>query len=178
MPASVLLAINESKEIQVQFTGFSINDIDFVQWAPYELLSFKDNSLEAALHPTIIPNAEGLLFLTIQLQNGCVLEQEIEIRRSKTYTLLFPNIIVADPSVGNNNSFYPISPEGDVKTILSLRIYDRWGNLMFSRESFPPNDPTLGWDGHFNGCPVVPGVFVWTAEVLLAMIARRVIRVI
>lgn len=168
VPASVLLAINESKEIQVQFTGFSINDIDFVQWAPYELLSFKDNSLEAALHPTIIPNAEGLLFLTIQLQNGCVLEQEIEIRRSKTYTLLFPNIIVADPSVGNNNSFYPISPEGDVKTILSLRIYDRWGNLMFSRESFPPNDPTLGWDGHFNGCPVVPGVFVWTAEVLFS----------
>lgn len=168
VPSLILLAINESKEIQVQFTGFSINDIDFVQWAPYELLSFVDNSLEAALHPTIIPNVEGLLFLTIQLQNGCVMEQEIEIRRSKTYTLLFPNIIVADPSVGNNNSFYPISPEGDVKTILSLRIYDRWGNLMFSRESFPPNDPTLGWDGHFNGCPVIPGVFVWTADVLFS----------
>ena len=112
---------------------------------------------------------------TIQLQNGCVLEQEIEIRRSKNLTPYFFQTSLLQILPGNNNSFYPISPEGDVKTILSLRIYDRWGNLMFSRESFLPNDPTLGWDGHFNGCPVVPGVFVWTAEVLLRMIARRVI---
>jgi hypothetical protein len=39
---------------------------------------------------------------------------------------------------------------------------------MFSRESFPPNNPALGWDGHFNGCPVIPGVFVWTADVLFS----------
>ncbi|MBK8111129.1 MAG: gliding motility-associated C-terminal domain-containing protein [Saprospiraceae bacterium] len=133
-------------------TQVSFDDIDFVQWAPYELLVFKDNSLASALKPSITPDAEGILLLTIQLQNGCILEQPIEIRRTRTYTVLFPNVISPNQGGSTNGSFFPISPEGNVKTILYLNIYDRWGNLMFRKENFDPNVPDLGWDGYFNGC--------------------------
>ncbi|MBK7009998.1 MAG: gliding motility-associated C-terminal domain-containing protein [Saprospiraceae bacterium] len=168
VPGTIVLALNESREIEVNYTGFSFDDIDFVQWAPYELLVFKDNSLASALKPSITPDAEGILLLTIQLQNGCILEQPIEIRRTRTYTVLFPNVISPNQGGSTNGSFFPISPEGNVKTILYLNIYDRWGNLMFRKENFDPNVPDLGWDGYFNGCAVVPGVYVWMAEVIFA----------
>ncbi|HRG20830.1 MAG TPA: gliding motility-associated C-terminal domain-containing protein [Saprospiraceae bacterium] len=168
VPGTISLALNESREIEVNYTGFSFDDIDFVQWAPYELLVFKDNSLASALKPSITPDAEGILLVTIQLQNGCILEQPIEIRRTRTYTVLFPNVISPNQGGSTNGSFFPISPEGNVNTILYLNIYDRWGNLMFRKENFDPNVPDLGWDGYFNGCAVVPGVYVWIAEVLFA----------
>lgn len=168
VPGTIVLALNESREINVKYSGFDYDDIFSVQWAPYQLLIFKDINIEAALNPTIAAEAEGTLLLTIQLQNGCILEQSIEIRRSRTYTITFPNVISPAQGSSSNNHFFPISPDGDVKTILYLNIYDRWGNLMFRRENFDPNAPENGWDGYFNGCAVVPGVYVWIAEVLFA----------
>lgn len=168
VPGILNLALNESREITVNYNGFIFDEIESIQWAPYPLLIFADNSLESALKPTVAPDAEGVLLLTMVLQNGCVLEQEIEIRRSRNFTILFPNIITTLQGGGNNNFFFPVSPDGDVKTILYLNVFDRWGNLMYRRENFAPNDPSLGWDGYFNGCPAVPGVFVWTAEVLFS----------
>ena len=49
-------------------------------------------------------------------------------------------------------------------TLLSgyLRIYDRWGNLLF--ETF---DPGQGWDGRVNGKLLTPGVYMYTAELQL-----------
>jgi len=168
VPGTIVLALNESREINVNYTGFHYDDIKIVQWAPYQLLIFNDINIDAALNPTIAPEAEGTLLLTIQLQNGCTLEHTIEIRRSRTYTITFPNVISPTEGNGSNNRFYPISPAGDVKTILYLNIYNRWGNLMFRKENFDPNIPDHGWDGYFNGCAVVPGVYVWIAEVLFA----------
>jgi hypothetical protein len=48
-----------------------------------------------------------------------------------------------------------------------MHVFDRWGNLMFSREGFFPDNNNLadGWDGKFNGQYVNPGVFVYIIEV-------------
>jgi len=35
-------------------------------------------------------------------------------------------------------------------------VYNRWGQLVFET-----NDPTVGWDGNFNGKPADPGVFAY-----------------
>ena len=52
-----------------------------------------------------------------------------------------------------------------MKEIRSLSIFDRWGDEVFLRKNFQPNDESLGWDGTFRGSPLTPAVFVWTAEV-------------
>ena len=59
---------------------------------------------------------------------------------------------------------------------ITLRFYDRWGNLMFINENFVPNQPSLGWDGRFNGKPVVPGVFVYVFEVEINGVAPGFMR--
>lgn len=45
---------------------------------------------------------------------------------------------------------------------------------MFINENFVPNQPSLGWDGRFNGKPVVPGVFVYVFEVEISGLGPRV----
>ncbi len=48
-----------------------------------------------------------------------------------------------------------------------LHILDRWGNLVFSKQNFPPDEPEAGWDGFFKGQTLNTGVFIYVAEVEL-----------
>jgi hypothetical protein len=67
----------------------------------------------------------------------------------------------------DDNGWFTIFAGNGVTEILTLQIYDRWGEQVFERRNFLTNEPTLGWDGSFRGQPQNPGVFVWYAEVLL-----------
>lgn len=53
-----------------------------------------------------------------------------------------------------------------------LRIYNRWGNQVYSEILSSLDHPENGvdirdakWDGNFNGSPVSEGVYTWTAEI-------------
>jgi hypothetical protein len=46
-----------------------------------------------------------------------------------------------------------------------MRIYDRWGELLFENENFTPNIPQFGWNGIARGDKVNPGVYVYVVEV-------------
>jgi gliding motility-associated-like protein len=64
-----------------------------------------------------------------------------------------------------NDHFYPFVSEDSYNEIRLMQIFDRWGNLIFSREHFPPNDPGFGWNGDNNNEHMNPGVFVYVIEV-------------
>lgn len=80
---------------------------------------------------------------------------------------------------GNGNIFIPntFSPNGDgnndnfyvrgtgLYNIKSMRIFNRWGELIFTKASIFPNDPNAGWDGTYKGVALNPDVFVYTIEV-------------
>jgi len=57
---------------------------------------------------------------------------------------------------GVNDFFYIVvnGPSSPAK-VVSLRIYDRWGQLMYNN----PNPP--GWDGYFQGQPQPVGAYVY-----------------
>jgi len=42
-----------------------------------------------------------------------------------------------------------------------LRIYDRWGELVFES-----NSKNVGWNGTYKNNPVDPGVFVYYLDVI------------
>ena len=48
-----------------------------------------------------------------------------------------------------------------------LRIYDRWGNLLWES-----NDPAQGWDGRLSGRELPPGVYLFDAELQVAPVQR------
>ncbi len=82
--------------------------------------------------------------------------------------------IILQPNVFAPNVFKPDSRQGNERfTLFSkdnlpvnwLRIYDRWGSLIFENKGFVTNDLASGWDGTCRGQELNPGVFTFIAEV-------------
>jgi gliding motility-associated-like protein len=65
---------------------------------------------------------------------------------------------------GRNDRFYP---QGlGVAGIKHMRIFNRWGELVFEKTNFSSNDPSQGWDGTYKGKILSPDVFVYMIDVL------------
>jgi gliding motility-associated-like protein len=81
---------------------------------------------------------------------------------------------------GNGNIYIPntFSPNGDgmndrfyprgkgLYTIRALRIFNRWGEIVFEQSNFNPNDPSMGWDGRYKGQVLSPDVFLYICDIL------------
>ena len=67
---------------------------------------------------------------------------------------------------GANGSFYIKKPDNFSGSILSMSIYDRWGDKVFYKENMNWDDPSQGWDGTFSNREVIPGVYVFRIEIL------------
>jgi gliding motility-associated-like protein len=79
----------------------------------------------------------------------------------------------------NTQVFIPngFTPDGDgindvlmvrgtgIKLVKNFRIFNRWGQVVFEKNNFIPNDISSGWDGTFNGKPALPDVYVYTCDV-------------
>jgi gliding motility-associated-like protein len=65
---------------------------------------------------------------------------------------------------GSNDVFYPRGT--GLYTIKSFKIFNRWGQVVFSKGAVNANDPQSGWDGTLNGALLQPDVYVYTLEVI------------
>jgi len=95
---------------------------------------------------------------------GCDSLHSLYLLIKKNYGIYYPNII--HPG-GVNNGFTLFDDGSTIAQITKLSIYDRWGSQVWQQENFAANDPSLGWDGSFKGKAVVPGVYVWHAQLSL-----------
>jgi gliding motility-associated-like protein len=71
------------------------------------------------------------------------------------------------PNADGQNDFFYVRSE-DIKTIKSLRVYNRWGQLLFEKEGGAPNDESFGWDGKFQGEVCGPDIYMWYVEGICA----------
>ena len=65
---------------------------------------------------------------------------------------------------GVNDVLYPRG-EG-IKQVKHLKIFNRWGQLVFERLNFNTNDRSAAWDGTFKGQLLPSDVFVFTMSVI------------
>ena len=70
-----------------------------------------------------------------------------------------PNIFSPDGD-GSNDIFY-VKADRSVEGIKEMRIFDRWGEMVFFQENVPVNDIAYGWNGEFKGKRLNPGVYVY-----------------
>jgi gliding motility-associated-like protein len=95
---------------------------------------------------------------------GCASTDSVSIKVFCENSQVFiPNAFTPD-SDGINDLFM-VRASG-IQTIKSLKIYNRWGKLIFDRANFEPNDPKFAWDGRVNGIIGGPDVFVYIVEVI------------
>ncbi len=96
-------------------------------------------------------------------EDGCVGFDDIVITVEKPRPVFIPNAFSPNGD-GNNDVFYIFSDQ-EVTQIRTMRIFDRWGEVVFRQDNFQPNDPGFGWDGNLRGEPMNPAVFVYYIEV-------------
>ncbi len=65
---------------------------------------------------------------------------------------------------GINDFFYVFAGDG-VEEVELLQIYQRFGDMVYQKQNFDPNDPSAAWDGTFKGKKLDPAVFVYRARI-------------
>jgi gliding motility-associated-like protein len=111
------------------------------------------------------PFVNTVYVFTVIDDRGCLALAEIRINVDVDREPFVPNIF--SPNGDGSNDLFTIYAGPEVVGINYLRIFSRWGETVFERFNFPPNQDNLGWDGSHRGRPLNPGVFVWMAELEL-----------
>ncbi len=97
--------------------------------------------------------------------NGCSAFDSINLDLIITRPVEYPNAILTGSSDAKNNSFTLYSTK-EVHTISSLKVFNRWGGLMFETQNIPFNQPELGWNGMLGNEELPSGIYIFVAEVL------------
>ncbi|MEQ1677169.1 MAG: PKD domain-containing protein [Chitinophagaceae bacterium] len=80
----------------------------------------------------------------------------------KNANLFIPNTFSPNGD-GSNDIFYPRGK--GLERVKMLRIFNRWGEVVFEKKDFPVNDATAGWNGTYKGKKAQADVYVYQAEV-------------
>ncbi|MCC6410863.1 MAG: gliding motility-associated C-terminal domain-containing protein, partial [Saprospiraceae bacterium] len=154
LPSDTLLLLGQTIDLTPAVSGLA--PFTYV-WQPAGLLS-----CNTCANPTAMPLADTWYSVTVTDASGCQATDSVQVRVNPECGLYVPNVFRPDDD-GINDHFYPFA--GDcVREVLYLRVYDRWGELVFERKNFAANTEIMGWDGKFRGDPALPGVYVWVAE--------------
>ncbi|MBV6428267.1 MAG: hypothetical protein KIPDCIKN_02793 [Haliscomenobacter sp.] len=148
--------INLGEQIPLQAIPSSL-PVAF-SWAPADQLSC--NSCAA---PIAQPLRNVIFSVTVTDPNGCTAQDEVAVFVVKNRPLFIPNSF--SPNADGTNDFFTIYGGLSARSIRLLRIFDRWGELLFEGKDIPLGSEPLGWDGTFRGEPLPSGVYVYYAEV-------------
>jgi len=92
---------------------------------------------------------------------GCRAEDMIRI------TMTVPEVFVPNvfsPNHDGINDVFMINSSPLIKSVRTLRVFDRWGALVYEGLNLVPGNDTDGWDGTCRGKDVSPGVYVYYLE--------------
>jgi gliding motility-associated-like protein len=128
------------------------------QWSPTQGLSCTNCPT-----PDAGPKFNTTYIVNFTDNNGCVNNATLEvIVICKNANLFIPNTFSPNGD-GSNDRFYPRGK--GLERVRSLRIFNRWGEVVFEKREFPVNDPLSGWDGTFKGKKPQADVYVYQVEV-------------
>ena len=137
-----------------------LSEIDQIIWTPSTWLSC-DTCLSTRIDTPLHSQTYRILVIT---KEGCRDDAPLLLRVNREVNVYIPNIFTPNED-GENDGFTVYADLRGVKQVKLFQIYSRWGEQVFVRENFQPNDPTLGWDGRFRGQDMNPAVFVYYAIV-------------
>jgi gliding motility-associated-like protein len=127
-------------------------------WIPPATLSCAD-----CPQPTASPKFNTKYTVSFVDSNGCKNTGEVQvIVICKNVNVFVPNTFSPNGD-GTNDVFY-VRGKG-LNRVKSIRIFNRWGEVVFEQTNFPVNDPLYGWNGKVKGNKAQPDVYVYQVEV-------------
>jgi gliding motility-associated-like protein len=129
-----------------------------LRWRPE-----KDVPCRNCLNPTVSPRITTIYELEARdTASNCVSSDEIQLTVNTCSKIFIPNSF--SPNGDTQNDYFSIFAAPCVRQVRRLSIYNRWGDLVFSKTDFPPNDEKQGWDGTWQGRLLQTGVYVYVIE--------------
>ncbi len=132
--------------------------LDSFYWSPV----VESNCLNC-LTQHIYPHSSTSFTLTAMNENGCVASDNFTVIVTKDNPVFVPNAF--SPNRDGINDYLNIYVGKSVRMVKSFNIYTRWGEILFTREQFMPDQEDMGWNGYFKGREMGPGVYVYYAEI-------------
>jgi gliding motility-associated-like protein len=143
----------------IQLHSANTPDVDKWDWTPATGLSCTDCPNPQATVKNTITYTES-----VTTPGGCASSSSITIYTICNGSNWFVPNTFSPNGDGMNDVFY-IRGKG-LSTIKSMLIFNRWGQLVFERKDFSPNDPSAGWDGTFKGQKAPMDVYVYLIEIV------------
>lgn len=151
-------AITTQPGYPVTITGDYSSNVESWQWRPTTGLSCTD-----CPNPVASPKFNTKYIVQYTDSNGCVNTNTVQIIViCKNANVFIPNTF--SPNGDGRNDIFYVRGRG-LDRVKSLRIFDRWGEVVFEKRDFPVNDASVGWDGRFNGAAPKSDVYVYQVEV-------------
>ena len=150
------ITIIEGNSTVLQATG---NNVKNYIWSPSEGLS-----CDSCTNPSVNVPQTTTFTLTGYSIYGCHDSDKITVTVLCDKSQVFiPNSFTPNGD-GQNDVFYPRGV--GIKKIISFRIYDRWGELIFERKEIDINDESNSWDGSYKGGKPRPDVYVYVVDAI------------
>ena len=116
------------------------------------------------LDPIVSPVETSDYSITVTDTLGCSTTDDVIVYVKRGRNVFIPSAFSPNED-GYNDKFF-INADQSVLKISKFRIFDRWGEIVYSIDNIDPNDRSVGWDGDFRGERMNPGVFVYLAEIV------------
>jgi gliding motility-associated-like protein len=150
---TLYLVIGDEISLQIVDTA----SIAAFVWTPVDGLSCTD-----CTDLTVIPTSTTIYYLVLTEPNGCLTD-------TLTLSVSINNADIAwkvpdafRPGTSESNSYCMLHGKG-IKEIVEFKIYNRWGNVVFSTTDMN----SKGWDGKYQGKNQPIDSYVWIATVKL-----------
>jgi gliding motility-associated-like protein len=142
--------------------SIDLGAVDTVMWFPE---SFFNCQQDFCLEQTILQSVQPLDIMVIVVDtNGCSGQAVLRLDIGIDPQVYIPNVF--SPNHDGIHDWFTVYGDEEVKEVIEMQIFDRWGNNVFINTNFPPNEENYGWDGSFKRQDMNPAVFAYWAQVL------------
>lgn len=143
----------------VKLSTKNSQDVTDWKWYPGKWLS-----CDSCSEPLAAPGDNITYRVTAANEGQCEARDEITINIiCNNANVYIPNTFSPNRD-GTNDVFYPRGT--GLYTIKSFKIFNRWGQTVFSKSGISANDSQYGWDGTLNGALLQADVYVYILEVV------------
>jgi gliding motility-associated-like protein len=114
-------------------------------------------------NPRAFPLVTTTYIVTITDAFGCSATSKMVVTVINNKAVYVPNVF--SPNNDGINDFLSVYSGGAAAQVQSMRIFNRWGGLMYESKNFPVNNPFFGWNGMTQTEHLDTGVYLYEVEV-------------
>jgi len=113
--------------------------------------------------PFVRPTTTSTYEVLVTNEFGCTDTDEVIISVDTERNVFVANAFT--PNGDGANDVFFVQGDEKLSRVVVVRVFDRWGELVYERLDIEANNRELGWDGTFKGEEMNAATFVWYAEV-------------